>query len=129
VGCFLLLVLTAEIFSGETPMGIGKSIKFLRMAKGLKQSELATKLGKSTNYLSLVENDKREPSLSFLKNLADELEVPLSLFFLDMDFSKRDFNPQEQSLFLRIRELVMQLESLRLQTVGNGNRTPKDNNA
>jgi XRE family transcriptional regulator, regulator of sulfur utilization len=110
-------------------MGIGKSIKFLRMAKGLKQSELATILGKSTNYLSLVENDKREPSLSFLKNLADELEVPLSLFFLDMDFSKRDFNPQEQSLFLRIRELVMQLESLRLQTVGNGNRTPKDNNA
>ena len=85
------------------------------MAKDLKQSDLAEKLEVTTNYLSLIENDKREPSLSFLRQLSKELDVPLSLLFLDTEFNSANRSQHEQAMFLRIRDLIMQIETLRLQ--------------
>jgi transcriptional regulator with XRE-family HTH domain len=96
-------------------MGVGKSIKFLRIAMDLKQQELAKELKISTNYLSLIENDKREPSLSFLKNLSNKLDVPISLFFLDLEFEGKKYTPDEQVMLMKIKDLIMQIESMRLQ--------------
>ena len=94
---------------------IGKTIKFLRIAKGLKQSDLAEQTKVSTNYISLLENDKREPSLSFLKELANILDVPVGLLFLELDMSKKDISPQERDLLMKMRELMVQIEMARLQ--------------
>jgi len=58
-------------------MQIGQTLKVLRTAAKLKQTTLADRLGVTTNYLSLVENDHREPSLSFLKKFAEVLDIPL----------------------------------------------------
>ena len=96
-------------------MSIGKTIKFLRMAKDLKQSELAKRLGVTTNYFSLIENCKREPSLALLKQLSNELDIPLSLLFLDTEFDSTNRSQNEQAMFLRIRDLIMQIETLRMQ--------------
>lgn len=60
-------------------MNLGKTIQTCRKARGLKQYELATAAGLSESYLSLVEKDKREPSLSALEGIASALEVPLSV--------------------------------------------------
>lgn len=97
-------------------MGIGKTIKFLRMTKDLKQSDLADQLNVSTNYISLIENDKREPSLSFLNSLSDVLNIPVGLLFLDMDLNRNNVSGREQELLMRIRDLIMQIEALRLQS-------------
>lgn len=94
---------------------IGKTIKFLRIAKGLKQSELSERLKVSTNYISLVENDKREPSLSFLKELAKSLDIPVGLLFLELDMSKKEVSPQERDLLMKMRDLMVQIEMVRLQ--------------
>lgn len=94
---------------------IGKTIKFLRVAKGLKQSDLAERAKVSTNYISLIENDKREPSLSFLKELASNLDIPVSLLFLELDMSKKEINPQERDLLMKMRDLMVQIETVRLQ--------------
>ena len=94
---------------------IGKTVKFLRIAKGLKQAELSEHLDVSKNYISLIENDKREPSLSFLKELAKVLDVPVGMFFLEMDMSKKEISPRERELLLKMRDLMLQLETLRLQ--------------
>ena len=94
---------------------IGKTIKFLRIAKGLKQAELSERLEVSKNYISLIENDKREPSLSFLKDLAKVLDIPVGMLFLDMDMSKKEISPRERDLLLKMRDLMVQLEMLRLQ--------------
>jgi len=59
-------------------MSIGRNIKVFRTNAGLKQKELADKLGKQVQYLSAIENDKREPSLSLLRQIADALDVPAS---------------------------------------------------
>ncbi len=94
---------------------IGKTIKFLRVAKGIKQGELAERIKVSTNYISLVENDKREPSLSFIKELANVLDVPIGLLFLELDMSKNEVSPQERDLLMRMRDLMVQIETIRLQ--------------
>ena len=63
-------------------MTLGNAIKLIRTARGISQRELAPKLKISANYLSLIESDKRDPSLAFLKRLAAELKVPLAMLFM-----------------------------------------------
>ena len=96
---------------------VGKTIKFLRIAKGLKQSDLAERIKVSANYISLIENDKREPSLSLLKELASVLDIPVGLLFLESDMSKKDVSPQERDLLMKMRDLMVQIEMVRLQKV------------
>lgn len=62
-------------------MSIGKNIKLFRINAELKQKELAEKLGKKAQYISAIENGKKEPSLSLLKDIANVLKVPMSMFF------------------------------------------------
>src|SRR5258708_15057200 len=95
-------------------MDLGKIIKLLRISAGLKQETLAAKLGVSANYISLIENNKREPSLAFLRNLADELDIPLGMLFLEVDKVKFAKSPEKSELLSRIRDLVLALEQARL---------------
>jgi transcriptional regulator with XRE-family HTH domain len=43
--------------------------------------ELASRMNISASYLSLVEGDKREPSIPLLRRLAGELGAPAVLLF------------------------------------------------
>ena len=101
-------------------MSVGRAVKFARIASGLKQKDLADRLDVSPNYLSLVENDKREPSVSFLRSLAGELEIPLGLLFLDLDSDLSEASPEERVLLLRIEELIFQMQQLKLQNEAAG---------
>ncbi len=56
-------------------MSVGRAVKFARVAAGIKQKDLAGRLDVSPNYLSLVENDKRDPSISFLRNVANPVSA------------------------------------------------------
>jgi transcriptional regulator with XRE-family HTH domain len=99
-------------------MKVGKTIKFLRLSAGLKQSDLAKRLGVSSNYISLVENDRRDPSLSFLKDLSDEFGVPLGLLFLEVEANQSKTSPEERALLMRIKDLIFQIEQMRLHREG-----------
>lgn len=63
-------------------MTLGNAIKLIRTARGLTQREVAHDVEVSANYLSLIESDKREPSLSFLNRLAGKLGVPVAMLFV-----------------------------------------------
>jgi transcriptional regulator with XRE-family HTH domain len=90
---------------------LGNAIKLVRTASGIKQRVLAEKLGITSNYLSLVENGKREPSISFLNRLAKALSVPVGIFFLwqELGPGQTDNRPLDQ-----IRELLTRLEAMYL---------------
>lgn len=62
-------------------MTIGKNIKLFRTIVGLKQKELAQKIEIQESYLSSIENDKKEPSLSLLRKISKALDIPLSMLF------------------------------------------------
>lgn len=54
-----------------------------RRKRGLTQSELAQLVGVTTNYISLIEKGKKNPSTKTLKKLALALDVPVSSFLED----------------------------------------------
>lgn len=67
-------------------MSFGSALKLCRSQRHMTQAELAAKCNLSTNYISLIEGDHREPSLTAAHAIADAIGVPLSiLFFLGTD--------------------------------------------
>ncbi|MHA6265649.1 XRE family transcriptional regulator [uncultured Aliiroseovarius sp.] len=60
---------------------LGADIRALRKSRGLTLTELAAALGRSVGWLSQVERDKSDPSISDLRVIAKALGVPMSLLF------------------------------------------------
>lgn len=63
----------------ELEFQIAKAIIEARISKGLSQKELAEKLHTKQSVISRVENAKTTPSLSFLKRLAEALNISLQI--------------------------------------------------
>lgn len=61
--------------SSEIKRAFGKVLKQLRTQKGLTQDELAYKAGLARNYISLLEQCRRTPSLTTVILLAKALDV------------------------------------------------------
>lgn len=61
--------------------GVGADLRALRKARGLTLAEMALKVGRSVGWLSQVERNLAEPTISDLHRLADALDQPMSLFF------------------------------------------------
>lgn len=98
-------------------MNLGRAIKLCRIQRNLKQSELAEKAGISVAYLSLLEQGKRDPNFSKLEQIADTLNVPLSiLVFLAAD------DEELSGISPELRE-KMSYTALRLMEPKNGNTT------
>ena len=56
---------------------LGEKIRAAREARGLTQAELASRAHVAQAYLSYLEQDRREPSLSIAARLARELDLTL----------------------------------------------------
>lgn len=65
----------------ERATGVGADLRALRKARALTLAELALRVGRSVGWLSQIERDLSEPTVSDLRRLADALDQPLSLFF------------------------------------------------
>ena len=66
-------------------MDIGTIIKNIRKQKGQTQGEFAALCDITQTYLSQIESNQKEPNLSKLKTISENLNVPLPiLFFLSM---------------------------------------------
>ena len=78
-------------------MNLGETIKLLRKRNGLNQSQLAEFCEITVTYLSLIENGKKEPTLSLLKTIANSLKVPLPILLFsalteeDIPESRKEF--------------------------------------
>ncbi len=62
-------------------LALGSDLRALRKARGLTLTELAVRVGRSVGWLSQIERDLTEPTISDLRKLAEALEQPISLFF------------------------------------------------
>ena len=60
-------------------VSLGSALKRLRQAAGLTQRELSDRLGVKPTYISHLEADRKEPSVSLLRRFASHLEVPPGL--------------------------------------------------
>jgi len=60
---------------------LGADLRALRRARGLTLAALAESLGRSVGWMSQVERDLSEPSISELRQIARHLNVPISILF------------------------------------------------
>lgn len=60
---------------------LGADLRALRRARGLTLLQTAEALGRSVGWLSQVERDKSDPSISDLRQLARHYDVPVSILF------------------------------------------------
>jgi transcriptional regulator with XRE-family HTH domain len=69
---------------------VGRNVKRLRIAAGLSQAELATRMGVDRAYVSGLELGQRNPTIVTLWHLAQALGVKLKPFFEE----KRQHHPR-----------------------------------
>lgn len=62
-------------------MNVGQAIKMCRTKRGVSQTDLARLADCSVSYLSMLENNKRDPTLSTLTKVAQALNVPVGILF------------------------------------------------
>lgn len=74
-------------------MNIGNKIKSLRTMSGLTQSELANRCDLTKGFISQLENNNNEPSISTLQDILTALGTTLKDFF--------DENEDEQIVFTK----------------------------
>lgn len=63
--------------------GLGETIKALRLEKGLTQPQLADLVGVSKGMISIWENNINEPKATYLKALANALDVTVDQLLND----------------------------------------------
>lgn len=100
--------------SVDDTVNIGRSIKFVRVAAGIKQGEMAKRLDISQNYLSLLENNKAEPSLSLLRRMSAAFNVPVSFFMLESSVDFESDEPEVDALLKELQKLIHHLQEARI---------------
>jgi transcriptional regulator with XRE-family HTH domain len=68
---------------GRRKPAVGAQVRRWRAERGLTLAGVAERTGLNIGYLSQIENDKAQPSLTCLASLADALEVPIAWFLLE----------------------------------------------
>ncbi len=67
-------------------MNISKALTLCRTQKGLSKSKLAELSGVSISYISLLEQGKRDPSITSITKICSALNIPTTIFmFLASD--------------------------------------------
>ena len=79
-------------------MDIGNSIKRLRKQKALQQKSLATLCEVTQTYFSLIENNKKRPSLELLEKIGLNLGIPTSVI-LFLSLSEDDVADNKKDIF------------------------------
>ncbi len=79
-------------------MDLGNTIKDIRKSRSLSQGAFAIECGITQTYLSQIESNQKEPTLSVLKKIAERLGIPLPLLFFQ-SMTEEDIQPSKREIF------------------------------
>jgi XRE family transcriptional regulator, regulator of sulfur utilization len=89
-------------------MDLGKEIQKLRKEKSMTQGDFADKCEITQTYLSQIENNQKEPTLSVLKKISEVLQIPLPiLFYLSLNVD--DVSPDKREAFILLEPSIKSL--------------------
>ena len=80
------------------PISVGRTLRILREARGLPLRQVAEGAGVSVPYLSLIETERRSPSVDKLKALAEALDVPSDFLILVASGAKTSLSSGENTV-------------------------------
>ena len=95
-------------------MNIGKGIKFVRVAANLRQSEMAERLQISQNYLSLLENNKADPSVELIRRISEVFGVPANFLLWEDAMPSEGHTSEVSAKYNQIKSLIHELQQLRI---------------
>ena len=84
----------------------------------MRQRDLAGELHVSPNYLSMLEADRRLPSIGFLRKLASKLQVPAGLFLMWTEAGKSSLRRKQAE---QVRELLVRIQAIYLEDAVSDN--------
>jgi transcriptional regulator with XRE-family HTH domain len=90
-------------------MKIGQILKHIRINKGISQKKMAEKLAISTNYLSLIEGDKKEPSQDKIADFAKALNISKEAILLASTDAPAELNEKDKRDFTRLQRNIVSL--------------------
>lgn len=97
-------------------MKIGNVLKLLRTSRGLSQGEMSKLFGISQNYLSLIEQNKKIPSIEAITGFASALRISKdALIFVGTEIPD-ELNGKDVEDFQRLQQNILSL--LLFQTSG-----------
>ncbi len=79
-------------------MNLGLAIQRLRKEAGFSQTKFAKACNITQTYLSLIENNVKEPNLSTLRKVAEKLHIPLPVMFF-MALDENDVQKEKRSAY------------------------------
>lgn len=91
---------------------IGEKIRNIRKSKNLTIVELSEQINVTSGYISQIERDLISPSLAVLKRMAQALEIPLSLLFMDENTESVVTIPNNERTKIKFSNINVELEFL-----------------
>lgn len=88
-------------------MDLALRLKLFRVAAGLKQQEVSETLGVTTNYVSMIERGRREPTLKYLKKFSRLVKIPLAVLLWEPP-DEEDKRAENSDLYARLSALMAQ---------------------
>ncbi len=100
---------------------IGLRLKGIRQEAEIKQKDLAKALNILPSQLSMYEQGKREPTISFLNDFANFFHISLSQFFLfeNINFVETDSNKEYSTVINNLKNILQTLENKNFHQVNN----------
>lgn len=87
-------------------MDVGSAIRLCRKRRGVSQTDVATRAECSVSYLSMLENNKRDPTLSMVTKIAEALRVPVGVLFV-MASEEKELGNIDSRLAGKLQRAVM----------------------
>jgi transcriptional regulator with XRE-family HTH domain len=103
---------------------VGKLIKKYRILIKKTQADIAGDLKVSTNYISLIENGRKNPGNTFIKDFSTEYNIPIILLSKS-SIIPRGKNIEEKQIEKQLLRLVGEIEALTFMRYKN-ERASKD---
>ena len=72
--------------NAELVRSFAKALKARRKAAGVSQEEFAHRLGLSVSYISLLETENRQPTLTVLGAIAKEFGISAAEFMAEIEY-------------------------------------------
>jgi len=97
---------------------MASAIRSLRLRRGLSQRQLASRLAVPRTYVSKIENQGAEPTLSSLKRLARALDVSLPELLSGGDWRHEEISELEKDEFIaELLPLVPRLNGAQMWSI------------
>lgn len=87
-------------------MNVGRAIRLCRVTRGASQGTVARQASCSVSYLSMLENNKRDPTLSTIARVARALQIPIGLLFF-LASEQEDLGPIDEKAAGKLMQSVL----------------------